>query len=287
VAEGIWERLGYRDELLDTAEPFLLWVIEGDPRYAEELPLHKSGLGVVWTRDMTQYRTRKVRILNGAHTMTVLAAYLSGLDTVGECVSDPVVGEYLRRGIFDEIIPTVDMDRKELESYAAAVLERFANPFIRHECISISLNSVSKFKARVLPSLEKSCELQGKPTPILAFSLAALAAFYRGSRVENGVLLAERAFAPAGTAAPAAYQVKDDLPVLERMLAIWKPAEGLPPDAAAAKVAAALLREEGFWGRDISGLEGLEPALGAALASILALGARDAMAALVAGGETR
>lgn len=303
-AEALWARLGWRDDLLDTAEPFLLWVIEGDPAHAEELPLHKAGLGVVWTRDMTPYRTRKVRILNGAHTSTALAAFLAGIDTVGDCVKDPVVGAYLRKAIFEEIIPTIDMPRAELETYAAAVLERFANPYIRHELISISLNSVSKFKARVLPSLTAAWRRAPGSAPVLAFSLAALAAFYRGSKIEGNALLCARpaprgAVAGASSAAAAgpatAYQAKDDLPVLERFLAIWRAAEavaGLPaaapvaPGAApavAAAVARDLLRETAFWGEDLSAAPGLEKAVAASLASILSRGTYETMRDLVSG----
>ena len=313
-AEALWEKLGWRDDLLDTAEPFLLWVIEGDPAYAEELPLHKAGLGVVWTRDMTPYRTRKVRILNGAHTSTALAAYLAGIDTVGDCVKDPVVGAYLRKAIFDEIIPTIDMPRPELENYASAVLERFANPYIRHELISISLNSVSKFKARVLPSLVAAWRRAPGSTPILAFSLAALAAFYRGSKTEGNALLCERPAArgtaaasaagsagagvappPAATSPAAAYQAKDDLPVLERFLAMWRAGEAsgrVPPAARVAATAAPavadsvardLLRETAFWGEDLSSLPGLEAAVAASLASILSRGAYETMRDLVSG----
>jgi tagaturonate reductase len=301
-AETLWERLGWRDDLLDTAEPFLLWVIEGDPAYAEELPLHKAGLGVVWTRDMTPYRTRKVRILNGAHTSTALAAWLADIDTVGDCVKDPVVGAYLRKAIFDEIIPTIDMPRTELGTYASAVLERFANPYIRHELISISLNSVSKFKARVLPSLLRAERARPGSAPILAFSLAALAAFYRGSRIEGNALRCARP-AARGPAAPggpedanaAAYQAKDDLPVLERFLAIWRAAEagaGLAPaapvtpaaaPAVAGSVARDLLRETAFWGEDLSTTPGLEAAVAASLASIVSRGTYETMRDLVSG----
>ena len=297
-AEALWERLGWRDDLLDTAEPFLLWVIEGNPAYADELPLHKAGLGVVWTRDMTPYRTRKVRILNGAHTSTALAAWLAGIDTVGDCVKDPVVGAYLRKAIFDEIIPTIDMPRPELETYASAVLERFANPYIRHELISISLNSVSKFKARVLPSLATAWRKAPGSAPILAFSLAALAAFYRGSGIEGNVLHCGRPAArgAAGAASGAAYQAKDDLPVLERFLAMWRaaeaaagvaPASTLAPGAAppvAASVAPDLLRETAFWGEDLSSLPGLEAAVAESLASILSRGTYETMRDLVSGG---
>ncbi|MNV85234.1 Altronate oxidoreductase [compost metagenome] len=108
------EKLGYEDKMLNTAEIFHLWVIEGDKRFAEEIPFHKAGLNVIWTDDMTPYRTRKVRILNGAHTMTVLAAYLYGLDTVKECMDDEKIRTFMEKGIFEVIMPTLDMQESEL-----------------------------------------------------------------------------------------------------------------------------------------------------------------------------
>jgi tagaturonate reductase len=120
---------------------------------AEELPFHRAGLNVVWTTDLAPCRTPKVRILNGAHTAGVLAAFCGGLDTVREMVEDPVFGRFLQQVVFDEILPTVPPTERDRLDYARAVLERFGDPFIRHELLSISLNSVSKWKVRVLPTL--------------------------------------------------------------------------------------------------------------------------------------
>ncbi|HWQ62184.1 MAG TPA: tagaturonate reductase, partial [Negativicutes bacterium] len=118
-------RLGYEDGLLDTGERFHLWVIEGPARVAEKLPFIRIGLNVVWTDDMTPYRTRKVRILNGAHTAAVPATFLYGLETVGEMMDDEVTGRFVREAVYEEIIPACDLDKEMLKSFADAVIERF------------------------------------------------------------------------------------------------------------------------------------------------------------------
>ncbi len=179
TAKDMEKSFGYRDNLIDTAEIFHLWVIEGDRRYAQELPFDKIGLNVIWTDDVTPYKKRKVRILNGAHTMSVLAARLSGLETVGEMMDDELLGRFVREGIFKEIIPTLDLPKAELESFAEAVIERFKNPFIKHYLLSIALNSVSKFRVRVLPSILEYIRIKNAVPQRLICSLAALIMFYR------------------------------------------------------------------------------------------------------------
>lgn len=172
--------LGYEDHMLDTSEVFHLWVIEGDDKLSAELPFDKAGLNVVWTKDaLSKYRTRKVRILNGAHTSLVPYAMLKGFDTVKSCVDDPDMLAYMKRCIFDEIIPTLDLPKEELCAYADDVLERFANPFIKHYLSSIALNSVSKFKVRVLPSILTYIERYNAAPETLMEAFGALLRFYR------------------------------------------------------------------------------------------------------------
>ena len=172
--------LGYEDNMVNTSEYFHLWVIETEADIESELPFGAAGLNVIVTRDkLEMYRTRKVRILNGAHTSLVPHALLSGFETVKECVDDEKMREHIRKCVFDEIIPTLDLPREELTAYANDVLERFANPYIRHYLSSIALNSVSKFKVRVLPSLLEYIKRFGKTPESLVFSLARLIEFYK------------------------------------------------------------------------------------------------------------
>ena len=169
----------YGDNLLNASEYFHLWVIEGYNGLFDELPLDQCGLNVILTDNLDMYRTRKVRILNGAHTSMVPYALLCGLETVGDCMKDPTMREHLRACVYDEIVPTLDLPREELLEYADGVMRRFENPYIKHYLSSIALNSVSKFKVRVLPSILVYTERFGKMPEHLIFAFAKLIAFYR------------------------------------------------------------------------------------------------------------
>ena len=172
--------LGYEDNMVNTSEFFHLWVIETDFDLERELPFSKADLNVIITPDkLEMYRTRKVRILNGAHTSLVPYALLSGLDTVKSCIDDKTMNEHIRKCVFDEIIPTLDLPKDELLSYAGSVLERFGNPYIKHYLSSIALNSVSKFKVRVLPSILEYIKRYNKMPETLLFAFAKLIEFYK------------------------------------------------------------------------------------------------------------
>ena len=178
--------LGYEDNMVNTSEFFHLWVIETDFDIEAELPFSKAGLNVIVTPDkLEMYRTRKVRILNGAHTSMVPYALLKGFDTVKSCIDDKVMNEYLRHCVFDEIIPTLDLPADELKSYANKVIERFANPYIKHYLSAIALNSVSKFKVRVLPSiLEYRKRFETSPKTLM-FAFAKLLDFYKTDMTQD------------------------------------------------------------------------------------------------------
>lgn len=180
TAKEIEKQLGYHDQLMVTAEPFLFWVIEGPASLTERLPLAKAGLNVVVTEDMTPYRERKVHLLNGPHTAMVPLALLAGLSTVEDVMKDDTFSTFVEQLIQDELIPMLDLPQEQLQSYAKAVQERFCNPFIRHELASISLNSISKFKARLLPILLRYEQTQGKLPQLLTLAFAALLYSYRG-----------------------------------------------------------------------------------------------------------
>ncbi len=180
--EELTKQLGEVDNLMNTAEIFHLWVIEG--HFEDIFPLQKAGINVIWTDDVKPYKKRKVRILNGAHTSMVLGARMFGLSTVKECLDDPTVSKFLNKALFEEIVPTLSEGQSQeakdgYVQFAKDVLERFANPFVKHQLLSIALNSVSKFKARVLPTIIEYKEAFGKLPPALTFSLAALIAFYK------------------------------------------------------------------------------------------------------------
>lgn len=271
-ADAICERLGYKDNLLDSAEIFLLWVIECHGKtHEDELPTEKAGVNVIWTDDMSFYRTRKVRILNGAHTMSVLAAYQTGLNTVEECIKSPLVFPMMKRGLFEEIIPSMDGDKKQLEEYAGDVLERFANPYIVHLLLSISLNSVSKFKTRDLPSLLGYIKKEGKLPVVLPFSLAALISFYEGTEYEGTALIGNRNGEK--------YLINDSPEVLEKFAALYK-AQYSDNKEKAEKIAHAVLSESAWWGEDLTAIEGLESVIAGHLENIWTNGMTKAIESL-------
>lgn len=182
-AEKMQEEFGYRDALIDVCEPFLLWVIDADAPIDGYLPVSSCGLDIVVTNEFESYRTRKVRILNGSHTSSVLAGYLCGFETVDELIGDRVFFEFLDREMEEEVIPS--FAGKDLHKYKEEVFERFRNPYVHHRLTSIALNSISKFRARVLCSIE-DCVKKGMLPCRLIFSLAALITFYE--REANGAV---------------------------------------------------------------------------------------------------
>lgn len=173
------EDTGIDDNMLNTSEYFHLWVIEGYSELNKEIPFDKCGLNVIVTDNLEMYRTRKVRILNGAHTSLVPYALLSGFDTVKSCIDDEKMLAHIKACVYDEIIPTLDLPKDELLEYADNVLTRFANPYIKHYLSSIALNSVSKFKVRVLPSITEYIKRYDKMPKTLLFSFAKLIDFYK------------------------------------------------------------------------------------------------------------
>lgn len=240
--EELSKELGYQDELLVTGEVFHLWVIEGESQLRERLPFHQVGLQVKWVEDLTPYRTRKVRILNGAHTLSVAPAFLSGIDTVQEAVEDETLSTFIEEAIYQEIIPTIEMDREELEDFAKMVLERFKNPFIAHRWLDISLNSTSKFKTRVLPSLLHYVEREEALPKLLLFSLASLLFFYKGKEISGDYLRALRGSKE--------YVIYDDMGVLKTFLHHWQEVER--GERSLKGLVIGILGQEEIWGEDLT-----------------------------------
>lgn len=241
----LWNDTGYEDRLWDTGELFGLWVIESKKDIRKELPLMEAGLPVIFTENQKPYRERKVRILNGAHTSFVLASFLAGNDFVGESMKDGTVRKFMEETLFQEIIPTLSLPKEDCEQFARAVTERFENPFIHHALLDISLNSVSKWKARCKDSLTGYYGRFSRLPVRLTFSLAALLCFYTSQKEKDGVLLGSRGMD--------LYQIRDNAEVLEFFCAY----SGLPVE----EFVHAALAREAFWGEDMTKIEGLEDAV--------------------------
>ena len=256
-----WHKLGYIDRLMVAGEPFALWVIESQKDISKELPLHQAGLPVIYTDNHKPYKQRKVRILNGAHTSFVLASFLAGNDYVKESMDDPDIHNFIIRTLYDEVIPTLTLPRDDLESFAEAVMTRFNNPYVKHALLSISLNSVSKWRARCMPSLLEYYESTGKLPARLTFSLAALMAFYSGSEIRDNALIGHRG--------DQEYRIVDDMDVLNFFLNNCK----LPT----CEFVEAFLSQKAFFGQDLSKIPGLTVAVSAYLDDIKTNGMRDAL----------
>ncbi len=256
-----WEALGYEDRIMVTGEPFALWVIESAKDISKEFDLPGAGLPVIFTDNQKPYKQRKVRILNGAHTSFVLASYLCGNDLVKESMDDDDVRNFMMKTIYDEVIPTLTLPENELKEFAEAVVTRFNNPYVKHALLSISLNSVSKWRARCMPSFLGYIEKTGKLPAHLTFSLAALMAFYTGSEIRDKALIGHRDGQE--------YNIMDDMAVLE----FFRDNSG----KATAEFVSAFLGREDFFGQDLNKVEGLTDAMVAYLDDIKANGMRAAL----------
>ncbi|MCA0757714.1 tagaturonate reductase [Paenibacillus sp. N4] len=262
-AEAWFGEWGYNDPMLTTAEPYHLWAIEGEQELERLLPLRQAGLNVHWVDDLKPFQLRKVRILNGAHTLMTPLGIIHGIEQVREAMEDPAVGRLVRDTVEREIIPALPIAEQELRQYAADVYERFLNPFIRHRLADIAMNSLSKFKVRLLPSLLTYLE-NGKPVPEgLALGFAGLLRYYKVNRTEAGF--------EGTTLTGASYVVRDDAALLETIAGVWsgaqERAEGLK------ETVAALLGLEAVWGLDLAAVW---PELTAAIAESIEKMEREA-----------
>ena len=260
-AESIWEKLGYEDQLLDTAEPFGLWVIESPRDISDELPLPACGLPVIYTDNQKPYKQRKVRILNGAHTSFVPAAFQCGYDYVLQAMEDPMIASFMHHTLHDEVIPTLTLPKEDLLSFADAVTSRFRNPFIKHALLSICLNSVSKWRARCMPSLILYEQQTHALPERLTFSLAALISLYQGGRLEDGKLVCTRE--------GQSYTLMDDAAVLS----FFDEHREDSPEA----IVPAFIEREDFFGPDLKRVAGLVDRVTTYLAEIRSDGVRSVM----------
>lgn len=237
------DRLDYEDQMMVVSEAFLLFVIQDAGNLKERIPFHKINEQILVVEDIRPYRLRKVRILNGGHTLMLAPAILSGQETVKEAMDHPFTKTFLHDAIFNEVHSTLGLDETELKDFAEEVFDRFRNPFIKHHLASIALYFVSKFKVRVLPSLLAYVENNGKLPVNLTFSLACLIRFYQGSFGEK------------------ALPLNDKDGIIAKFKEIWK-------NEAYETVAQLALSETSFWDTDLTQIKGLQEAVSTALYEI-------------------
>ncbi|RED92291.1 tagaturonate reductase [Marinoscillum furvescens] len=237
--DDIKSRIGYDDQLVVASEVFHLWVIEGNEHVQEAFPAHQHGLNVKYVADLTPYRTQKVRILNGAHTAMVPVGLLAGIETVRENVEDEVIGDFILKIMYEEVAPTIDLPQEDVKQFADEVLERFKNPFVRHELKSISLNSISKYRVRILPTVLDYIQLKQSLPQGFLFALASLIKLYLSDN----------------------FEANDDASVLE----FFGNLKNTTDNKALAK---AVLSNEDFWHQDLTAIEGFEAQVGEYLEAI-------------------
>ena len=178
LRERLWKLVGERDDLLSVAEPFGLWVIENKGRIADLLPAGHHNIDIILTDDIAYYKKRKVRVLNGSHTNLVAVGLLLGAETVYDCMTNETLYRFFRASL-EEIVPFVSPDRSMTERFAADVEERFRNPYLNHQLMSIALNSISKWRARVLPTFRDFFAANGRIPEHLTVGFSCLMHLYR------------------------------------------------------------------------------------------------------------
>ena len=256
-AAQLCERAGYDDHLLDKAEIFHLWVIEAPKEVAKEFPADKAGLNVLFVPSEAPYHERKVTLLNGPHTVLSPVGYLSGLNTVKECCEDPEIGQFVHKVMFDELLPTLNLPKPELEKFANDVLERFRNPFVKHFVTSIMLNSFPKFRTRDLPGLKTYLERKGELPKGLVLGLAGICTYYKGGKRGEDEIVPN-----------------DDQKIIDLLKDLWATGD-------VRKVAKGVLAATFIWDEDLNIIPGLADLLSADLALIQAKGMREAVKSIL------
>ena len=234
IAE-IQEKVGYKDNLVVQGEIFHLWVIEAPDYVAEEFPADKAGLNVLFVPTEEPYHERKVTLLNGPHTVLSPVSYLAGIDIVRDACQHKIIGKYIRKVMFDELMETLNLPKDELEKFANDVLERFNNPFVDHQVTSIMLNSFPKYQTRDLPGLKTYLERKGELPKGLVLGLAAIITYYKGGkRASDGAEIVPN----------------DAQEIMELLKSLWA-------TGSTQKVAVGVLGAISIWGEDLNRISGL------------------------------
>ena len=255
--DQIHERIGFKDNLVVKGEIFHLWVIESPESVAAEFPADKAGLNVLFVPSEAPYHERKVTLLNGPHTVLSPVGYLSGLDTVRECVEDPEVGKFVHKVMYEELLETLNLPKPELEAYAASVVERFVNPYVKHFVTSIMLNSFPKYKTRDLPGLKTYLERRGELPKGLVLGLAAIITYYKGGKRGDVDIVPN-----------------DDAAIIALLQELWASGD-------VRKVVEGALAAEFIWGENLNEVPGLTDLVAADLAIIQNEGMRAAVKSVI------
>lgn len=247
--DEIKTKLGYDDNMVVQGEFFHLWVIEAPAEISEEFPADKAGLNVLFVPSEEPYHERKVTLLNGPHTVLSPVAYLSGVNIVRDACQHPVIGQYINKVMYEELMETLNLPKEELQKFAGDVLQRFVNPFVDHQVTSIMLNSFPKYETRDLPGLKTYLQRKGELPKGLVLGLAAIITYYKGGVREDGTEI-----------------VPNDAPeIMELLKTLWATGD-------THKVAQGVLAEESIWKSNLNEIPGLTSLVVEYLDSIQSVG---------------
>lgn len=233
------QELGYHDELLTMSEVYRLWAIEGDERVSKVLSFAEVDNGVVITPDIDIHRELKLRLLNGTHTLSCGVAVLAGIRTVKEAMDNPQMASFISALMQDDIAPAIPypVGRKAAHEFSRKVLDRFRNPHIEHQWLSITMNYTAKLKMRVIPVLLRYYETASQAPENIAFGFAAYLLFMRATEVQNGKYF--------GTLNGAQYPINDESAAY--FYQVWQQKEG-------DELVDEVLRNRELWGTDLKAL---------------------------------
>jgi len=232
--KDIQQKISYADNLVVQAEIFHLWVIEAPKEIAKEFHADKAGLHVLFVPSEAPYHERKVTLLNGPHTVLSPVAFLSGINIVRDACKDPVVGKYIHKVQFEELMETLNLPKDELNKFAGDVLERFMNPFVDHQVTSIMLNSFPKYQTRDLPGVKTYLERKGELPQGLVFGLAAIITYYKGGKRADGTEIVPN----------------DAQDIMDLLKNLWATGD-------TQKITDGVLGATSIWGEDLNNIKGL------------------------------
>jgi tagaturonate reductase len=233
TADEIKTKIGFDDKLLVEGEIFHLWVIEAPETVTKEFPADKAGLNVLFVPNEEPYHERKVTLLNGPHTVLSPVGYLSGLNTVRECIEDETIGAYVRKVMFDELLPTLNLPEDELIQFTNDVLDRFRNPFVKHHVTSIMLNSFPKYRTRDLPRLKTYLKRKEALPEGLVLGLAAIITYYKGGKRGTDEIV-----------------LQDDQKTIDLLQSLWQ-------TGSVGQIAKGVLAAKFIWSEDLNEIKGL------------------------------
>jgi tagaturonate reductase len=254
----IQEKISYRDNLVVQAENFHLWVIEAPKDIEKEFPADKAGLHVLFVPSEVPYHERKVTLLNGPHTVLSPVAFLSGVNIVRDACQHPVIGKYIHKVQFEELMETLNLPKDELEKFAGDVLERFNNPFVDHQVTSIMLNSFPKYQTRDLPGVKTYLQRKGVLPQGLVFGLAAIITYYKGGKREDGTDIVPN----------------DSQEIMDLLKSLWATGD-------TQKITDGVLGATKIWGEDLNKIEGLNTLVKKDLDLIQSVGMLEAVKSIL------